>query len=152
MRLRLPLACSVDRTPPSRLVGSISLRSTWKEVAIYLVGRTVEEIERELILDTLAHHCGNRTQAANVLGISLRNLRNKIRQLKRTGISAPGVLFVPRGFGRGGTCVSVRVVLRSQGSLTPASRRATHSFRQRLGRNRAPARRCGCDGRPALSR
>ena len=81
----LPLACSVDRTPPSQLVGSISLRSTWKQVVIYLVGRTVEEVERELILDTLAHHCGNRTQAANVLGISLRSLRNKIRQYAHWG-------------------------------------------------------------------
>ena len=45
-----------------------------------LVGRTVEEVERELILDTLDHCLGNRTQAAQILGISIRTLRNKLRQ------------------------------------------------------------------------
>jgi DNA-binding NtrC family response regulator len=45
-----------------------------------LVGRTVEDVEKELILDTLNHCLGNRTQAANVLGISIRTLRNKLKQ------------------------------------------------------------------------
>lgn len=45
-----------------------------------LVGRTVEDVERELILDTLNHCLGNRTQAAQVLGISIRTLRNKLNQ------------------------------------------------------------------------
>ncbi|MBV8939309.1 MAG: sigma-54-dependent Fis family transcriptional regulator, partial [Alphaproteobacteria bacterium] len=37
-----------------------------------LVGRTVENVERDLILDTLDHCLGNRTHAANILGISIR--------------------------------------------------------------------------------
>lgn len=45
-----------------------------------LVGRTVEEVEKELILDTLDHCLGNRTQAAQILGISIRTLRNKLNQ------------------------------------------------------------------------
>lgn len=45
-----------------------------------LVGRTVEDVERELILDTLSHCLGNRTQAAQILGISIRTLRNKLNQ------------------------------------------------------------------------
>jgi two-component system response regulator FlrC len=45
-----------------------------------LVGRTVEDVEKELILDTLNHCLGNRTQAAQVLGISIRTLRNKLNQ------------------------------------------------------------------------
>lgn len=45
-----------------------------------LVGRTVEEVEKELILDTLDYCLGNRTQAAQVLGISIRTLRNKLNQ------------------------------------------------------------------------
>ena len=45
-----------------------------------LVGRTVEEVEKELIIDTLDHCLGNRTQAAQVLGISIRTLRNKLKQ------------------------------------------------------------------------
>src|SRR5581483_3626500 len=37
-----------------------------------LVGRTVADVERDLILDTLQHCLGNRTHAANILGISIR--------------------------------------------------------------------------------
>ncbi len=44
-----------------------------------LVGRTVADVERALILATLRHHSGNRTHAARALGISLRTLRNKLR-------------------------------------------------------------------------
>lgn len=43
-----------------------------------LVGRTVEDVERELITRTLTHCLGNRTHAATVLGISIRTLRNKL--------------------------------------------------------------------------
>ena len=43
-----------------------------------LVGRTVADVERELILETLRHCGGNRTHAANVLGISIRTIRNKL--------------------------------------------------------------------------
>ncbi len=49
-----------------------------------LVGRTVEDVEKELILDTLNHCLGNRTQAAQVLGISIRTLRNKLNQYGET--------------------------------------------------------------------
>jgi two-component system response regulator FlrC len=45
-----------------------------------LVGRTVGDVEREMILDTLDHCLGNRTQAAQILGISIRTLRNKLKQ------------------------------------------------------------------------
>jgi len=45
-----------------------------------LVGRTVESVERELIMDTLNYCLGNRTHAANILGISIRTLRNKLKQ------------------------------------------------------------------------
>ncbi len=45
-----------------------------------LVGRTVADVERELILNTLDHCLGNRTHAANILGISIRTLRNKLKE------------------------------------------------------------------------
>ena len=45
-----------------------------------LVGRSVAEVERGLILDTLDHCGGNRTHAARVLGISIRTLRNKLNE------------------------------------------------------------------------
>ncbi len=45
---------------------------------VSLVGRTVQEIEKELISQTLAHVNQNRTHAARMLGISIRTLRNKL--------------------------------------------------------------------------
>lgn len=54
-----------------------------------LVGRTVADVERDLILDTLDHCLGNRTHAANILGISIRTLRNKLREYADAGLSIP---------------------------------------------------------------
>ena len=54
-----------------------------------LVGLTVEAVERALILDTLSHCFGNRTHAANILGISIRTLRNKLNQYQSEGVSVP---------------------------------------------------------------
>ena len=54
-----------------------------------LVGRTVAEVERDLIIDTLQHCLGNRTHAANILGISIRTLRNKLKQYNEEGVSVP---------------------------------------------------------------
>lgn len=50
-----------------------------------LVGRTVDSVEQELILNTLSHCLGNRTHAANILGISIRTLRNKLKQYSEQG-------------------------------------------------------------------
>ncbi|AIK96524.1 sigma-54 dependent transcriptional regulator [Candidatus Odyssella acanthamoebae] len=47
---------------------------------ILLIGRTVASVEKELILNTLDHCSGNRTHAANILGISIRTLRNKLKE------------------------------------------------------------------------
>ena len=47
--------------------------------------RTVADVERDLILDTLYHCLGNRTHAANILGISIRTLRNKLKQYTSEG-------------------------------------------------------------------
>jgi len=44
---------------------------------------TVRETERKLILDTLAQVSGNRTHAARILDISIRTLRNKLREYHR---------------------------------------------------------------------
>jgi two-component system response regulator FlrC len=44
---------------------------------------SVREMERALIMETLQAMNVNRTQAAKVLGISLRTLRNKLREYQR---------------------------------------------------------------------
>jgi DNA-binding NtrC family response regulator len=54
-----------------------------------LVGKTVAEVERDLIIDTLEHCLGNRTHAANILGISIRTLRNKLKLYTQEGIAVP---------------------------------------------------------------
>jgi DNA-binding NtrC family response regulator len=59
------------------------------EIVPLLIGSTVGEIERELVLQTLARCDGNRTRAARVLGVSVRTLRNKIRQYSAEGIDVP---------------------------------------------------------------
>src|SRR4051812_9742957 len=54
-----------------------------------LVGRTVADVERDLILETLKHCLGNRTHAANILGISIRTLRNKLNEYSADGVPVP---------------------------------------------------------------
>ena len=54
-----------------------------------LVGRKVADVEKDLILNTLDHCFGNRTHAANILGISIRTLRNKLKLYSDDGIEVP---------------------------------------------------------------
>jgi two-component system response regulator FlrC len=60
-----------------------------------LAGFTVRELERRLILDTLERTADNRTQAARLLGISIRTLRNKLAEYRRNG-ELPTRLASPR--------------------------------------------------------
>jgi DNA-binding NtrC family response regulator len=53
------------------------------------VGQTVAEVEQQLILETLEHCLGNRTHAANILGISIRTLRNKLKEYTEAGVPVP---------------------------------------------------------------
>ena len=53
------------------------------------VGTTLAEVERAHILDTLSHCEGNRTRSAKLLNISIRCLRNRIRQYMEAGLSVP---------------------------------------------------------------
>ena len=51
-------------------------------------GRTVREMEKRLIFETLEEVNENRTHAAELLGISIRTLRNKLREYRQE--NAPG--------------------------------------------------------------
>ena len=91
--IRLPDGSLVGQVRASDLSGPV--QSAVESAAIAtrgLVGRTVADVERDLILDTLDHCLGNRTHAANILGISIRTLRNKLREYSGAGlaIAQPG--------------------------------------------------------------
>jgi len=73
------------RTPP--VVAHATMAA--EQVTRALVGRTVADVERDLILETLKHCLGNRTHAANILGISIRTLRNKLNEYADGGIAIP---------------------------------------------------------------
>jgi DNA-binding NtrC family response regulator len=64
-----------------------------------LVGQTIAAVECGLICETLAWRGGNRTHTANILGISIRTLRNKIHLYEHMGISVSAPIS-----GRGDSC------------------------------------------------
>jgi DNA-binding NtrC family response regulator len=79
---------AVELGPPSAAASQTSVASQGGGVAS-LVGRTMDEVERELIIETLGHTLGNRTHAATILGISIRALRNKLRDYSAQGVAVP---------------------------------------------------------------
>jgi two-component system, response regulator FlrC len=78
-------ANTAQHSPPPRRAESQQLT----KIVRGLVGHTVEEVERELILSSLSHYCGSRTCAARILGISIRTMRNKINQYAALGMEVP---------------------------------------------------------------
>ncbi len=74
-----------EEEPPPQLTTSNQQPTTNNP----LVGRSVESVEQELIIDTLNYCLGNRTHAANILGISIRTLRNKLKAYSEQGLNVP---------------------------------------------------------------
>src|SRR6202162_3870607 len=79
--LRLDQSCGSGAVAHAAMAAELVTRN--------LVGRTVAEVERDLILETLKHCLGNRTHAANILGISIRTLRNKLNEYSAAGSPIP---------------------------------------------------------------
>jgi len=73
------------RNPPAVAHAALAAETVTRA----LVGRTVADVERDLILETLKHCLGNRTHAANILGISIRTLRNKLNEYSIDGVPVP---------------------------------------------------------------
>ena len=88
-----PDGARLDQARSSGAVAHAALAA--EAVTRALVGRTVADVERDLILETLKHCLGNRTHAANILGISIRTLRNKLKEYSEAGVSVPA----PQGAG-----------------------------------------------------
>ncbi len=83
---------AVDNTLASNIPAKLVSATTPVEAAgngAPMVGRTVADVERDLIIQTLHHCLGNRTHAANILGISIRTLRNKLKQYSDSGVPVP---------------------------------------------------------------
>ncbi len=57
--------------------------------SVGFVARRMEDVEREAILQTLSHTLGNRTHAATILGISIRALRDRLRDYTQAGVAVP---------------------------------------------------------------
>ncbi|MBV9670953.1 MAG: sigma-54-dependent Fis family transcriptional regulator, partial [Acidobacteriales bacterium] len=69
-------------------IGSQRQPSAGSANAIHVeVGTTVEEAERQLILRTLESTHNNKTRAAEVLGISLKTLHNKLKEYSQSGLT-----------------------------------------------------------------
>jgi two-component system response regulator FlrC len=85
--LMTPDGARFDQVPASPVVAHASIAA--EQVTRALVGRTVADVERDLILETLKHCLGNRTHAANILGISIRTLRNKLNEYSSDGVPVP---------------------------------------------------------------
>ncbi len=69
----------IQAAPEARVNSEVNA-GAWKP------GRTLDEIERNVILDALKHFDGNRTHTAKSLGISIRTLRNKLAEFRVMGI------------------------------------------------------------------
>jgi len=73
--------------PEDLLLDSTENRAEPRGALAINAGRTVHAMEKELIFRTLEEVNDNRTHAAELLGISIRTLRNKLREYKEEALS-----------------------------------------------------------------
>jgi DNA-binding NtrC family response regulator len=69
-------------SPQNLLLDASENRSDSSDTLNVKAGCTVRDMEKKLIFRTLEDVSDNRTQAAELLGISIRTLRNKLREYK----------------------------------------------------------------------
>jgi DNA-binding NtrC family response regulator len=87
LAIRLPDGAPLTAHPGADAARAASIAAEAATRAF--VGQTVAAVEQQLILDTLSHCLGNRTHAANILGISIRTLRNKLKEYADAGVAVP---------------------------------------------------------------
>jgi two-component system response regulator FlrC len=85
--IRLPDGAPMPSSPAAETARAASMAAEAASRAS--VGQTVAAVEQQLIIDTLSHCLGNRTHAANILGISIRTLRNKLKEYSDAGVMVP---------------------------------------------------------------
>jgi two-component system response regulator FlrC len=87
-----PASLDIDAHAPAASVAAPG--ATAPQAAVHTSGRTIEAVEKDMILDTLWQCKGNRGQTATVLGISIRTLRNKLHEYERDGTRIPRPVIV----------------------------------------------------------
>ncbi|MDP2261008.1 MAG: sigma-54 dependent transcriptional regulator [Caulobacter sp.] len=85
--IRLPDGAPMSPAPDAAVARNASMAA--EAASRSFVGQTVAQVEQQLILDTLSHCTGNRTHAATILGISIRTLRNKLKEYSEAGVAVP---------------------------------------------------------------
>lgn len=75
--------------PPESACTPLQTRTPSKQLVSQLIGATVSEVERELVLQTIIHCNGNRTRAARMLRVSIRTIRNKLREYSAAAETYP---------------------------------------------------------------
>jgi DNA-binding NtrC family response regulator len=93
--IRLPDGQLMAMGDAGAMIAGRAAQAASMAVGASFVGQTVAQVEQSLIIDTLSHCFGNRTHAANILGISIRTLRNKLKEYSEAGVSVPA----PQGQG-----------------------------------------------------
>ena len=77
----------MGRMQPHAPISSASRR----RLAGWLVGSSLQDVERDLVLETLSHTRGNQNGAAHLLGISVRTLRNKSSNIQQRAYAFPAL-------------------------------------------------------------
>jgi two-component system, response regulator FlrC len=85
---RLVLTCAKAIIGPEDLPLDVETKDSH---GAFEAGMTLSEAERLLIMKTLEHTSHNRTRAADILGISIRTLRNKLHEYRKEGFIESGV-------------------------------------------------------------
>ncbi|MGD9365259.1 MAG: sigma-54 dependent transcriptional regulator [Desulfobacteraceae bacterium] len=85
---RAMLICDEELIEPIHLLLDYDISPDNDDDKSALVGMTVKEMEKKLIGQTLKHVNDNRTHAAKMLGISIRTLRNKLREYGNANVPA----------------------------------------------------------------
>jgi len=86
----LPAMFQSGGTATTPVAATMDSAAADSDQVYFSIGTTVEEAEKKLILRTLEHTKNNKTRAADILGISLKTLHNKLKEYgsKEAGATA----------------------------------------------------------------
>ncbi len=86
---RSVLLCNRIRLEPSDLILETLVEPATNDQTQATAGGSFRAMEKQLILETLERVGGNRMKAAEILGVSVRTIRNKLRDYREAGKILP---------------------------------------------------------------